>query len=502
MRRRSTLDRLSDQWNKQPSWLKALEVGLGTGGALLALRGAARGATGLTIKRAGKRLIQDPYKENLWELVSVLQRTNPQAVVENSLRSETGQEVLRPLGTPRNLIGFDKLMFNAAQLATLPTPGNTAVDTAVTIGPESNRPLTVYTPLLVGAMGYGVGLSEKAKKALAKGSTLASTAICSGESGFFEPERKAADRYIVQYPRAPIVAPANWPKRADMIELYLGQGSRGGVNHTVLYRDLSPRARRHFKLANGSDLIVPSTYPEVRTLADLRDLVNRLRDESEGAPIGFKLAAGDDIEQDLQIAIDVGADYLAVDGAEGAGAASQPILQDAFGLPTLIALCRASRFLEERNLKERVTLIASGGLTTPEHFLKALALGADAVYIATVCLFAIAHKQVFTPLPWEPPVELVFETGKYKDRLDVEVAARSLANFLDSCTQEMITATRALGKTALAQVTRADLVALDRRTAEITGVKLAYRAMDNTRAKQGLQTEGLAGSMRNGTGRA
>jgi glutamate synthase domain-containing protein 2 len=148
-------------------------------------------------------------------------------------------------------------------------------------------------------------------------------------------------------------------------------------------------------------------------------------------------------------------------------------LEDDFGLPTLFALTRAVRYLKQRGVKDKITLLVGGGFTTPGECLKALALGADAVYMGTALLWAMTHEQVIKALPWEPPTQLAWYEGSMVDQFNEQKAVKALTNFLTSFTEEMKVAIRALGKTSVHDVNAGDLVALDEWTSKITQVPLA-----------------------------
>jgi len=141
----------------------------------------------------------------------------------------------------------------------------------------------------------------------------------------------------------------------------------------------------------------------------------------------------------------------------------------------LWALCRANTFLKNHNLKDKISLLVTGGLTTPGDFLKAVALGADAVYIGSIALFAMAHTQVLKAMPWEPPPEVVFFKGKYQHRLNIEKGAKNLNKFLKSCQEEMQEGIRALGKTHIREINKEDLFALDQLTAETADIPLGNK---------------------------
>lgn len=428
------------------------------------------------------RLQTDPYRENLWELVSATRRPGPQIILENGLRAEHGAVLQRPLGSPRRWPNLENLVFDGAQLARRPAAHDVPVGMTVTLGPRARKPLQVDIPILVSGMAYGLALSQRAKIALARGAALAGTASNSGEGPVLPLERQAAAKFIIQYHRADWAKDPDTLRQADMVEIHLGQGASTGVGGEVPAARNSRRLRRELGVAPGRPAVIRSHHA---ALADgfepdpargLRRLVEELRELTGGVPIGVKLAPGRRLEADLDACLEAGVDVIALDGAQAATKGSPPILQDDFGLPTLHALVRAVQHLETRGVRDHVSLIVGGGLYTPGDFLKVLALGADAVYIGTVALFVISHGQVFKALPWEPPTQLVFFGGHQEHRLDVDEGAHHLANFLRAAAREMAVAVRALGKRSVRDVSKEDLTALDELTARLAGVPVSWRS--------------------------
>lgn len=420
-------------------------------------------------------LMTDPYAENLWELFGAGARISPQTIIEINQRATHGRLVARPFGGPKRFPDFSGLVFNIAQLHTLPTPEEVPVDLRVTIGKKAARPLHLEIPIIISGMAYGLALSEKVKVALARAATMAGTATNTGVGPWLAEERKAARRLIVQYGRGAWNKDPRNLKKADMIEIQLGQGAIAGLEHVTRAEELTPKARKLMGLGPGQDAVVPARLPGMEKPGYLRRLVRNLRELTGGVPIGAKIGAGKYLERDLACLVEADVDAVAIDGAQGATRGSPPLIQDDFGLPTIYALVRAQRFLVNQGVRDRVSLLIGGGLFTPGDFLKALALGADAVYIGTVALFALTHTQVLHALPWEPPTQVVFAQGRYRHKLNVDLAARSLANYLKAAAAEMAAGIRALGKTSLAELGPEDLMALDPVIAEATGVPLAHR---------------------------
>lgn len=421
-----------------------------------------------------KRIMTEPYTENLWEFISAATRSGLQTIVETNLRSEEGKVILRPLGSPRKFPHTDNLVFNSAQLNTLPTEINVPVDTTVVLGPQAKKPVTISMPVIISGIGYAVGLSENAKIALAKATSLVNTAFTNGEGPFLTSERKAAKHYILQYDRGQRNRDPQILRQADMIEIQFGQGALAGVGRTVKYQDLPPKGRKLLHLKPGQECITNSRVPEVQNPPlDLPPLITKLRQITNGIPIGAKIAAGNELEKDLEILINAGVDFISIDGTQAGSKEGPPILQDDFGLPTVFAVKRTAAYLEKRGVKNKITLIVGGGLFSPGEFLKILALGANAIYIGTIALYAMSHKQVLKALPWEPPTQVVFANSKYANKFNIQNGALNLAKFLQSCNQEIQTGIRALGKTSLSEVNRSDLAALDPVTAQNLNLPLA-----------------------------
>lgn len=422
-----------------------------------------------------EEVLRDSYADNLWELISATRRPGPQVIVETNLRAHEGTVIERPLGSPKEWPDFKNLVFNFAQVARRPTAHDAPVDMSVVIGPAAAKPMRVGIPIMISGMAYGIALSASARIALARGAALADAASNAGEGPVLPLERHAARHLILQYNRATWAKEPEILRHADMIEIYFGQGASGGVGTLIKEPDYDLELRRVMGLRLGQPAIKHSFHPELEQGWSLCDLVRYLKDLTGGVPIGVKLAPGKQLEEDLRLCLEAGIDVIALDGAQAATKGSPPILQDDFGIPTVHALVRADAFLRATGQRERVSLIVGGGLYTPGDFLKAIALGADAVYIGSIALFALSHGQVFKSLPWEPPTQIVFHGGHQANQFDIDEAADRLAKFLRSCAKEMAVGIRALGKTSLKELNKDDLMALDAVTAEVCKVALSYR---------------------------
>lgn len=421
---------------------------------------------------ATAKMLTEDYSDNPFLLVTAAEKMSPRAIIEAAIRSETGMELSRPLGSPVVLSPWTKLLLNPRQLFKLPTASIKQIDTRTVIGPTAKKPLQLDIPIMITGMSYGGSLSLPMKIALAKGASAAGTSTNTGESAVTHEERSAAKFLVGQYHRGGWLSGKEQLSQLDAIEIQLGQGAWGGaVEETVTY-DIDEHLAKTWKVGQGEAATIYSQMPGKQSPNDYIQMVNKMKAEYD-IPVGVKIAGSDFIEYELAVIAQTQADYIVIDGAEGGTSSSPPTLQDDLGLPTLFSLVRAVNWLEENGLRERFSLIITGGMTTPGHFLKALALGADAIYIGSIALMAAMQTQAAKVLPQAPPSQLALYNGKMTDKLDVDKAAHHLTNFLKSCTAEMKLAVQALGKNALRELNRDDLVAVDKELAECIGIRYA-----------------------------
>lgn len=418
------------------------------------------------------RIMQDPYTENLYSYVTVVQKLTARALVEAGMRAETGKPLQRPLGSPIVLSRWEQLMFNPVHLHRMPTQDGVQIHTGITIGPRAKKPLSLEIPILISGMSYGGALGLKAKMALARGASMAGTASNSGEAPLVPEERREAKYFIGQYNRGGWMNDHASLSQLDAIEIQLGQGAQAAAPMGTPSWQIDESFRKRFNVSEGEDAPIHTRLKGINHPEDFPPLVRQLRD-TYGVPVGLKTCATHYLEQEIDRALEGGIDYIVVDGAEAGTHGGPTILQDDVGLPTLYALARTVRHLEKRGVKQDVSVIAAGGLTTPGHFLKAMALGADAVYIGSIALVGMLQTQLNIAGPFEPPVQTVLYHGKFKEDINMEEAAEHLAKFLKSCVEEMKMVAYALGKTDLNQFSRSDLVCMDKELARVLGVDYA-----------------------------
>ena len=385
-------------------------------------------------------------------------------------KAKNGKPLSEPLGSTIDFKDFQELMFLPSLF---PVPDGTELEKKVVIGKKAKKPLELPVPYMIAAMAYGASVSKQVKLALAQAAAAVGTAVNSGETGFLAEEREIAPHYIVQYNRAGWGNAPEELKKADMIEIKMSQGASAGDGFTIKHKRIGEELRKHLKLEKGQDAVMPTRFPDINTKDDLKRKVEELRQLTDGVPIAVKIAAGR-IEADLEVLIEAGVDAVVLDGAQGETAGSLEILINNFGIPSLYALVRAVAFLEAKGVKDDITLIMAGGFRDAADILKAIALGADAVYLGYPVDIAAAYTQFNRLPPGASPTDLYLYEGKHTDLFDVEEGATCAGNFLKALAEEIDIALRCLGKTSLQELCKDDLVALTEEMAKITGVKLAY----------------------------
>lgn len=389
-------------------------------------------------------------------------------------RAKTGKPIMEPYGTSRRVRNFDDLMFLPAQLAKIPLAQNSPVNTQVILGKKARKPLNISMPIMISGYGYGVSVSKKTRIALSKGAEMVGTAVNSGEAGFLKEDRENCSKYVVQYNRGHWGNKPEELKQADMIEVKVGQGAEGTTGFTDF--KIGEDFREHLGIAREEYAVTPATFPEIKSPQDYKKLVEYLREVTDGVPIAVKIAAGN-IEQDIDVALDAGFDVIVIDGAEGGTGSSMNMTVNNFCIPTLYGLALANEYLAKKGARPNVSLVVSAGLRDAGDFLKAIALGADAVAVGSAALIAMTYHQWDKMPIGDVPTDLFLYAGPDADKLNIEESAKALANYLNASNLEMIAAALSIGKANVLEVNKDDMVALTREMAEITGVKLAYNPL-------------------------
>jgi methylamine---glutamate N-methyltransferase subunit C len=387
----------------------------------------------------------------------------------NNGLSKTGQHgPVSAMGVSRNdLPKWDDLQFVVGQLAKMPLLDTVDVGTKLIIGPNAKQPLTLDIPLVVSDMSFGA-LSEQAKIALATGAELAGTGICSGEGGMLPEEQAANSRYFYELASARFGFSWDKIKRCQAFHFKGGQGAKTGTGGHLPGGKVNSKIAQVRGLKPGQDAISPSRFPEWDCTGDFRDFAQQVREQTGGIPVGFKLSA-QQIEKDIDAALEVGVDYIILDGRGGGTGAAPLILRDNISVPTIPAIARARRHLDACHHKH-ITLIATGGLRTPADFAKAMALGADGVALANSAIQAIGCLGMRACHTNNCPVGVATQREELTARLPIDQAAERLARFLAASTELMVVLARACGHHRLHDFNVDDLTTFNRDMAYLTGV--------------------------------
>jgi len=353
-----------------------------------------------------------------------------------------GETVIEPMRTRKPLISWDEILIKGAQLMRLPLNEDVPVATRTVIGPKAEHPLVIETPIFVSHMSFGA-LSKEVKIALAKGSAAVETAMCSGEGGILPESLAAAHRYIFEYvPNRYSMTEENL-RAVDAIEIKIGQSVKPGMGGHLPGSKVTDEIAEVRGFRPGEDIMSPAHFDDIDDAASLGKTVEWLRKTSGGKPIGIKVAAGH-LESDLAVALEAGADFVTVDGRGGATGAAPKVVKDATSVPTIFALARARRFLDE-NGADGVSLVITGGLRISSDAAKALAMGADAVALASAAMIAAGCQQYRICHTGKCPVGVATQDPALRARLDIELSARRVENFFRAATEELKTFARLTG---------------------------------------------------------
>lgn len=329
----------------------------------------------------------------------------------------TGQTVSAPGGDRRKPSLWDDVFIMAAGLARKPLEDSVDVNTKTVIGRHARQPMGLDTPIMISHMSLGA-LSHNSKIALAKASKAVGTSIGSGEGGVLSAELSHAHKYILEYvPDQYSATDANL-QRADAIEIKISQAARPGIGSHLPGNKVTAEVAELRGVKRGIAVSSSASFSSINEPWDLLLLVNELRERSGGRPIGIKLAANN-IEEDLKWVEHAKPDFITIDGHGGGTNSSPVVVKESVSVPTLYALYRARKFIDGSNLK--IDIIITGGLRSSADFAKALALGANAVAIATATLIAMTSQG---DLPPEEKVANYISTSNEELKMFARIVGR------------------------------------------------------------------------------
>ena len=378
----------------------------------------------------------------------------------------TGKSISASMGTELPMPSWDDILILGAQLDPMPLEEGAPVKTTTVIGKHAAKPLVLENPVYISHMSFGA-LSREAKISLARGSAMAHSAMCSGEGGILPEEMQAADKYIFEYVgNLYSVTPENL-RNADAIEIKIGQGTKPGLGGHLPGEKVTREISEVRNKPMGKDVIAPSRFPGINTKDDLKNLITQLRYASEGRPIGVKIAAGR-LEKDLAFCVYGEPDFITIDGRGGATGSSPKLLRDSSSVPTIYALYRARKYLD--SIHSDISLVITGGLRVSSDFAKAIAMGADAVAVASAALIAMACQQYKICGTGMCPMGIATQDKDLRMRLREDAAAARVANFLNVSLEELKMFARITGHEDLHDLSAEDLCTISREISEYTNI--------------------------------
>ncbi len=411
----------------------------------------------------------------------------------------TGLYEIRGLGAKRRVANFDDLVFLGASLSRYPLEGyREKCSTKTVLGTRhATKPIELATPITIAGMSFGA-LSARVKESLGRAATALGTSTTTGDGGMTSEERESSKTLVYQCLPSRYGFNPDDVRRADAIEIVIGQGAKPGGGGMLLGQKVNPRVAKMRTLPAGVDQRSASRHPDWTGPDDLVIKINELREITDWEkPIYVKVGATR-VNHDVKLAIHAGADVIVVDGLQGGTAATQTVFIEHVGIPTLAALRQAVEAIDDLNMRGKVQLIISGGIRTGADVAKALAMGADAVAIGQGVLMALgcnsesylqSGKHVsavedYQKLGTAPgfchhchtgrcPVGVTTQDAELEKRLEPDVGAKRLTNYLKTLNMELTTIARACGKQNVHHLEREDLAALTIEAAAMSGVPLA-----------------------------
>ena len=416
----------------------------------------------------------------------------PENIEDIQAKADLGRYRIRGFSALRDrpLPSFDDLTFVPCTLTRVPLEGyREKCSTKTVLGSRfAKKPIELDIPIMVTGMSYGA-LSYNAKVALAKAAARAGTSTTTGDGGMLAAEREHSDILIYEVLPSRYGIDVHHLRQADAIELTVGQGAKPGTGGLLLESKVSDEIAELRDLPPGVDQRSPCRHPDWLGPDDMLTKIEELREATDWqVPIFVKMGAAR-VYDDVKLAAKAGADVVVVDGMEGGTGASPDILLDHTGIPTLAAVSEARVALEECGLYGTVQLIIAGGIHSGTAAAKALALGADAVYIGTAALIALnCNKPLYVDdyhaIGAEPyachhchtgrcPVGITTQDPELMKRLDIDAGAERVGNFFNAMTLEIQMLARSCGKSDVHALEPEDLRALTLESSMITGIPLA-----------------------------
>lgn len=398
---------------------------------------------------------------------------NNETIAEIKYKAEVGKHRIRGCGTPRKFPNFDDLLILPAQLTRMPVDTyREDCKTQTVLGARyAKEPLVIETPVMISGMSYGA-LSKEAKTALAKATNIVGTSINNGEGGLLPEERDNSYKQVVQITPSRMGFSLRNIEAADAIEIIIGIGAKPGLSGHLMGCKISEEVAKFRQLPPGIDLHSHPRHGDIFGADDLCIKIEELRDITDNRiPIFLKIAAGR-VWEDVKIAAKAGVDGIVIDGSEGGTGAAPVIAANNLGIPSLPALVQAVKSLEDMGVKDEMSVILSGGIKDGADLAKALALGADAVALGTGVMVAMGCVVCLKCHEGKCAFGIGTQDPELRKRLDIDLAAQRVANYIQAITIEATILAKAAGKSKLCNLEREDIRSLTLEACAMTGIPL------------------------------
>jgi len=383
--------------------------------------------------------------------------------------SKTGKSEISPMGTRKQFPGFDSILFKGSQFNRFPLNENEPISLKTIIGPTAAHPLVLSVPFFVSHMSFGA-LSREAKIALAIGSSNAGTAIGSGEGGMLKEEREHAQKYIYEIGTASFSRDENAMKQADAVEIKFGQAAKPGMGGHLPGDKVTKEIAQIRKIKPGQDFISPNFQPGIKSPDDLKKMIREIREIIGGKPVGVKFTAGH-IEEDLAFVLRSSPDFFTIDCRGGATGAAPNFIRDHICLPAIYTIRKVRKILDKTGSK--ATFCVTGGFRDSTDIAKAIALGADAVALATTSLIAIGCQQYRICNTGNCPVGIATQDPELRKRFSIQASAKRFTNFSKATMNELETLTRINGYTDIHQLCIEDIFTISNEVSANTDINYA-----------------------------
>lgn len=425
-------------------------------------------------------LVEHPQPFNRESYLGAYADTHPEStepytlyikeLAQNGLKNVGHHGFSEAMGVDRDTLPkWEDIQFLPAQLAKRPLLDEEEVSTKVVIGKKAKKPLELDIPVFVSDMSFGA-LSKEAKIALSKGAELAGTGICSGEGGMLPEEQENNSRYFYELASGKFGFSFDKVKKSQAFHFKGGQGAKTGTGGHLPGHKVTPDIAKVRGLEVGQTAISPAAFPDLITAADFKELAEEIRLLTGGIPIGYKIAASH-IEADIDFALEVGVDYIILDGRGGGTGSAPTVLRNNINVPTIPALARARRHLDK--VDPDISLVITGGLRVAEDFAKAMMLGADAIAVSNSAIQAIGCLGMRACSSNNCPVGIATQKESLRSRLIVESSAMQLFNFFNATNELIKVIARSCGHSKVQDFNFDDLSTFNYEMHRLTGINYA-----------------------------